>query len=222
MFLCCSDIVPLTSTEMIYTCVVMLMGAILYAVVVGNVMLVLANLNAPSQRHTEEIMKVADYMRYRGFGKSLMKKVIDFTEAEWKRMRGFNEREVMAHLPESLQTEIARHLHAKMLSSVSFFKDSHSGFINAVVLAFHTSMLLPNTIMIRRNQVGDRMYFVAKGSVELLDRGQVYAVLQEGSLRSRNSVAFLGEVRHRIRVVVVHRVGHEFGAHLLTHCLRVR
>lgn len=175
------DIVPLTQTEMIYTCIVMLIGAILYAVVVGNVMLVLANLNAPSQRHTEEIMKLVMYMRYRKFPSNLMKKVIDFTEAEWKRMRGYNEREIMAHLPESLQTEIARHLHAKMLSSVSFFKDSHSGFINAVVLAFHTAMLLPNTIMIRRNQPGDKMFFVAKGSIELLDRGQVYAVLQEGS-----------------------------------------
>ena len=175
------DIVPLTQTEMIYTCCTMLLGAILYAVVVGNVMLVLANLNAPSQRHVEEIMKVADYMRYRQFPAPLMKKVIDFTEAEWKRMRGFDEKEVMAHLPESLQTEVARHLHAKMLSSVSFFKDSHSGFINAVVLAFHTTMLLPNTIMLRRNQPGDKLWFISKGSVELIDRGQVYAVLGEGS-----------------------------------------
>lgn len=35
--------------------------------------------------------------------------------------------------------------------------------------------------MMRRNQPGSCMFFVSKGSVELLDRGQVYAVLGEGA-----------------------------------------
>ena len=112
-------------------------------VVVGNVMLVLGNLNASAQRHTEEIMKVGDYMRSRKFPPSLQQKVFDFTEAEWKRMQGYDEREIIAHLPQALQIEVARHLHAKMLQTVSFFQGSHAGFINEVVLALHTTMLLP-------------------------------------------------------------------------------
>lgn len=175
------DIVPLTSAEMVYTCVVMIVGALFFAVTTGTMMLLLANLNAPSQRHTEEIIKVADYMRYRSFPPPLVQKVLAHTEAEWQRLRGYDERQVMAHLPESLQVEVARHLHARMLGSVSFFRGSHAGFINAVVLALHTAMLLPNTVMCRRNQPGDRMFFVSRGSVELLDKGQVYAVLQEGA-----------------------------------------
>lgn len=110
-------------------------------------MLVLANLNASAQRHTEEIMKVGDYMRSRKFPPALQQKVFDFTEAEWKRMQGYDEREIMAHLPAALQIEVARHLHAKMLRTVSFFQGSHAGFINEVVLALHTTMLLPGSVL---------------------------------------------------------------------------
>lgn len=109
-------------------------------------MLVLGNLNASAQRHTEEIMKVGDYMRSRKFPPQLQQKVFDFTEAEWKRMQGYDEREIIAHLPAALQIEIARHLHAKMIKTVSFMQGSHAGFINEVVLALHTTMLLPGSV----------------------------------------------------------------------------
>lgn len=96
-------------------------------------------------------------------------------------MRGHNEQEIISHLPPSLQTEIARHLHSKMIESVAFFRDCHSSFIHAVILALRSLILLPNTIIVRKNEPGNKMYFIAHGAVELLDAGQVYAVLKDGA-----------------------------------------
>lgn len=77
------DIVPQTTIEMAFSCFVMILGAIMYAGIVGNVMLVLNSLNAASMRHTEHIMKVANYMRYRKFPERLTNQVLQFSEAEW-------------------------------------------------------------------------------------------------------------------------------------------
>lgn len=86
-------------SEMMFTCFVELLGAIVYAAIVGNVMLVLENLNSQSQRHTATIMTVINYMQYRKFPPELRTRVLEYTEAQWKRMKGHDEEGILATLP---------------------------------------------------------------------------------------------------------------------------
>lgn len=174
------DIVPITLAEMLYTVCVMIVGAIMYAAIVGNVMLVLNNLNAQSQQHTSAILKFANYMRYRGFPTDLRKRVLDYVEAEWQRNRGHDENMMLHTLPLALQTDISRHLHGKLIEQVGWLNESEVGFINAVALALKDTILLPNILVTRKGQPGQCMYFIVSGSIELIDTGQVYAVLTAG------------------------------------------
>jgi hypothetical protein len=174
------DIVAVNEGEMLFASAVMLLGAVMYGAIVGNVMLVLGNLNAQSSRHMMLLMSVTSYMHYRRFPAALRDRVLEYTEAQWKRLKGHDEEGILASLPVSLQTEIAVFLHGEMASKVPFFKGCTPSFIRCVVRALQHSVYLPRALIIYQDEPGDEMFFVSTGTVELLDGGVVFSVASPG------------------------------------------
>ena len=184
------DIHAITGPDMICTSLVMVGGALMYAVVVGNVIIALQNLNAQSQRHTELILRVSHYMKSKKLPIRLQQKVIAFTEANWKRTKGQDENKLMAHLPPCLKVEIARHLYSEMIRTVSFLRECNTAFINALVVHLQSTLLLPRTLLCRKNEAGEHMYFLVHGAIELLESGQVYSVVNDGSYVGESALLY--------------------------------
>ncbi len=96
-------------------------------------------------------------------------------------MNGYDEHELVYTLPNSLQTEISLYLHHRLIESVDLFNNCPVGFLNAIAVAMSSKICLANTLITCKGQPGDCMYFISSGTIELIDGGQVYAVLSDGS-----------------------------------------
>ena len=85
-------------------------------------------------------------------------------------------------LPSALQKELAMHIHADVIEKVPIFKGATDAFIKEIVMKLTPAMFTPGDYVFREGEIGHNMYFISRGSVEILSEksGQVFASISEG------------------------------------------
>ena len=68
-----------------------------------------------------------------------------------------------------------------LIKSVPFFRNSDSRIISDVVNRLKFEPFLPGDVIIMEGTMGDKMYFIEEGIVEIMVKNQVIATLNEGS-----------------------------------------
>lgn len=99
--------------------------------------------------------------------------------------------QVLKGFPECLQADICLHLNRTLLQNCKAFKGSTKGCLRALAMKFKTTHAPPGDTLVHAGDVISALYFISRGSIEIL-KGDVV-------------VAILGK-------------GREFGTQKLTHC----
>lgn len=175
------DITPQGSAQTYYAMATMGLGAAMYGYIIGNVASLLANLDVIRSRHLQRIETVNHFMRDRHVPRELQARVRDYYNYLWDSRLG-QESALLEDLPRPLRVEIALHLNRAILEKVPLFEGAGDEFYRELVLHLEPMVFLPGQILMRRGEVGDQLYFINKGSVEVLSRddSEVLAVLSDG------------------------------------------
>ena len=85
-------------------------------------------------------------------------------------------------MEDSLKVEISLHIHKRLINRVPFFKDTDKEFIGEIILQLKTKVFLPGDYIFKKGDVGNSMYFISSGSVNVLsaDESSIVATLNEG------------------------------------------
>lgn len=165
------DISPGRSVEYLLAILIMLMGASLYAFVIGGVASLLSNLQAAKNSHWEHMESVEGYLRVRKVPDHLSTRVHNYYEYLWERHKGLNEGDLLRDLPESLRLEIMLHLARDVLEHVPLFQHSSGVLRNALLTALKPVTYAPGNLLVREGEVGKAMVFITRGEVEIV-RGE--------------------------------------------------
>ncbi len=175
------DIVPQGGSQVGYAMVVMGLGAAMYGYIIGNVASLLANLDVIRSRHLGRLETVNNFMRDRKVPRELQSRVRDYYNYLWESRMG-QQSEMLADLPPPLHTEIALHLNRAILEKVPIFEDASEEFMRELVLHFEPTVAIPGQHIVRRGDIGDQIFFINEGSVQVMapDETTVVAVLGDG------------------------------------------
>ncbi len=176
------DITPNRTVEYLLASVVMLMGASLYAVIIGGLASLLSNLQAAKNSHWEHIESVEQYLRARRVPADLGMRVHHYYEYLWDRHKGLNERTLLEDLPDSLRLDIMLHLARDILKHVPLFKHCSPVLRNTLLVALKPATYAPGNYLIREGEVGKNIIFITRGQVEILagDDGKIYGTMGPG------------------------------------------
>ncbi len=182
------DITPVTTIQQAYTMVVMLLGVGVYGYVIGNIASIMGNLDIAKSVHQEKVEKINDFMVSNHLPQDVQRRVKDYFSYLWDTRKGYDEASVFADLPESFKIEFSLFLNKDILERVPLFKGASNAFIKDVVMCLQSSLYLPGDAVCRFGEIGDKMYFVNKGTVEVknMEETLTYTTLQSGD--------FFGEV----------------------------
>ena len=182
------DITPATNGEMLYTMMVMLLGVGVYGYVIGNVASLLTNIDPARIRHRELVEKVTAFMRYRRVPGELQRRILNYYEYLWEKRLGYDELAAISDLPPTLRAEVSLFLNQDIIQKVPLFQGGSEEFIRAIVSEMHPVIYMPGDYIIRAGDLGDEMYFISLGTVEVVspDGTAVYATLTSGD--------FFGEI----------------------------
>jgi len=184
------DIVPSqkSNIEMLYTMLVQFMGVGTYGYIIGNVANLISNIDQAKTRHRQRLDSVANFMKSKKIPKHLQERTFDYFNYLWATRKGYDHAAILAELPESFKYEFALHLNKSILEKVPMFEDAAPALVKEIVICLRPCIYAPGDVICIYGEIGDRMYFINKGAVEVVsqDGKQQYAIIREGD--------FFGEI----------------------------
>lgn len=87
--------------------------------------------------------------------------------------------QVLKGFPECLQADICLHLHRALLQHCPAFHGASKGCLRALAVKFKTTHAPPGDTLVHLGDVLSTLYFISRGSIEILRDDVVVAILGE-------------------------------------------
>lgn len=85
--------------------------------------------------------------------------------------------QVLKGFPECLQADICLHLNRTLLQNCKAFKGSTKGCLRALAMRFKTTHAPPSDTLVHAGDIISALYFISRGSIEILRGDVVVAIL---------------------------------------------
>ncbi len=184
------DISPNLSknAELVFTMFVQILGVGAYGYIIGNIANMLSNMDIAKVRHQERTDRMNSFMKSKKIPQQLQEQVHQYYNYLWHTRRGYDDMTVLADLPDSFRFEFAMLLNQSIIEKAPLFSGASPSLLREVVAQLKPAIHVPGDAICVYGEIGDKMYFINKGSVEVVspDAAQVYATLREGD--------FFGEI----------------------------
>ena len=187
------DVVPVTSAETLYAFSWMVLGVTINATIIGNVANIVANLETDSSEFVKKADDIKHYMHTHHVNQGLQDRVEHFMGYLWTAHNGAtNEWGFISELPYTLQMAISDHTRLKYVKDCPFFDFCSNEIIKALAMCLKPLMFSMGDVLVQYNDMGQEMYFLEKGSVEVVsgDGSTVYATLQKGAFFGETALFF--------------------------------
>nr|XP_033793705.1 potassium voltage-gated channel subfamily H member 3 [Geotrypetes seraphini] len=170
-----------TDTEKIFSICTMLIGALMHAVVFGNVTAIIQRMYARRFLYHSRTRDLRDYIRIHRIPKSLKQRMLEYFQTTWSVNNGIDTNELLQSLPDELRADIAMHLNKEILQ-LPIFESASRGCLRSLSLNIKPSFCTPGEYLIRQGDALQAFYFICSGSMEVLKDDVVLAILGKGDL----------------------------------------
>ncbi|XP_069565197.1 potassium voltage-gated channel subfamily H member 4a [Brachyistius frenatus] len=170
-----------TDAEKIFSICIMLMGALMHAVVFGNVTAIIQRMYSRRSLYHTRMKDLKDFIRVHRLPQQLKQRMLEYFQATWSVNNGINANELLHDFPDELRADIAMHLNKDILQ-LPVFERASRGCLRSLSLHIKTSFCAPGEYLIRHGDALQANYFVCSGSLEVLKDGLVLAILGKGDL----------------------------------------
>lgn len=175
---------PVTTLEFFFVIGNNIMGVCMFGVLVGNIGLILSQINADKSRFQTTVDKTKQYMTTKHFPQDFQDQVKRWYDYVWTRYSTLNEQEDLLTLPGKLQGDMALMTHIDALRRVKLFDGCGEYILRVVALSLQQRIYNPGDFIVLKNEIGLEMYIIQDGIVEVLDFHDdeeiVYAALTAG------------------------------------------
>ncbi|XP_016133826.1 potassium voltage-gated channel subfamily H member 2a isoform X2 [Sinocyclocheilus grahami] len=197
------NVSPNTNSEKIFTICVMLIGALMYASIFGNVSAIIQRLYSGTARYHTQMLRVREFIRFHQIPNPLRQKLEEYFQHAWSYTNGIDMNAVLKGFPECLQADICLHLNRTLLQNCKAFKGSSKGCLRALAMKFKTTHAPPGDTLVHAGDVISALYFISRGSIEILKGDVVVAILGKNDIFGEpiNLYARPGKSRSDVRAL---------------------
>ena len=190
------DITPHRNVEYVLSMIVILIGASMWAFIIGNIASLLSSLDSAKTTFWNRVELVTQFLRSRRVPQEVNENVRGYYEYTWSRYRGANERNLLADLPAPLRLEVLTHLAHEVLERVPLFRHCGPVLRHELLMALEPTIMTPGGFAVREGEMANGIYFISRGTIEVLsDNGATsHGTLEDGDYFGDLSL-LLGERR---------------------------
>ncbi|XP_025991228.1 potassium voltage-gated channel subfamily H member 6 isoform X8 [Solenopsis invicta] len=180
------NVAPNTDAEKIFTIIVMLIGSLMYASIFGNVSAIIQRLYSGTARYHTQMLRVREFIRFHQIPNPLRQRLEEYFQHAWTYTNGIDMNSVLKGFPECLQADICLHLNRNLLNNCRAFEAASPGCLRALSLKFKTTHAPPGDTLVHRGDVLTSLYFISRGSIEILKDDIVMAILSKDDIFGEN------------------------------------
>lgn len=184
------NVAPSTQREKIFSIAIMILGALLYATIFGNVTAIFNRLYSGAQRYSVQRARVSEFIKFHQIPNPLRYRLEDYFKHAWNFSNGIDMNMVLRGFPDFLQADICLHLNRQLLTSQDAFKGASQGCLRTLSMKFKTTHAPAGDTLVHRSDIINALYFISRGNIEVLDKDNIcVAMLNKGDI--------FGEYMHR-------------------------
>ncbi|XP_051970649.1 potassium voltage-gated channel subfamily H member 2-like [Xyrauchen texanus] len=176
------NVSPNTNPEKIFSICVMLIGSLMYASIFGNVSAIIQRLYSGTARYHTQMLRVREFIRFHQIPNPLRQRLEEYFQHAWSYTNGIDMNAVLKGFPECLQADICLHLNRTLLQNCKAFKGSSKGCLRALGMKFKTTHAPPGDTLVHAGDVLTALYFISRGSIEILRGDVVVAILGKNDI----------------------------------------
>ena len=180
------DVTPKTNPSRLFTMVVMMIGAALYGVIVGQISRIMMASDRRQASTNEKLESMAAFFRFYDIPGDLQKNVLKFYNHLLSSKLNEDEEKILADLPEGLRAEIKIYMNVKLIAKVTMFQGVSQSCLVAAAAGLEQIYFNPDSPIIRKGEQGGEMYLIGHGCVRVHVGDHFIATLEQG--------AFFGEM----------------------------
>ncbi|XP_076851658.1 potassium voltage-gated channel subfamily H member 4a [Brachyhypopomus gauderio] len=170
-----------TDAEKIFSICTMLIGALMHAVVFGNVTAIIQRMYARRSLYHTRMKDLKEFTRVHSLPQQLKQRMLEYFQTTWSVNNGIDANELLHDFPDELRADIAMYLNKDILQ-LPLFSSASRGCLRSLSLHIKTSFCAPGEYLIRQGDALHAHHFVCSGSLEVLKDDMVLAILGKGDL----------------------------------------
>nr|XP_057903733.1 potassium voltage-gated channel subfamily H member 8 [Doryrhamphus excisus] len=174
-----------TDAEKIFSICVMLIGALMHALVFGNVTAIIQRMYSRWSQYHTRTKDLKDFIRVHHLPHTLKQRMLEYFQTTWSVNNGIDCNELLKDFPDELRSDITMHLNKEILE-LSLFASASRGCLRSLSLHITTTFCAPGEYLLREGDALQAIFFVCSGSMEVLKDGMVLAILGKGDLIGAN------------------------------------
>lgn len=174
------DITPDTNTQRIFTMGVMLVGVGVYGVIIGQVSRLMMLADKYTEERKEKMANLHSYMKYYNIPASLQRQVFSFYNHLIKKNISDQDIQIIKDLPHALQNELNIYTKIKLIRDVHIFKHCSTPCLKMIAERLEQTFHSPNEYIIKKGEMGEEMFIIGHGEVQVSSGEKVLAELKAG------------------------------------------
>ncbi|XP_050537378.1 potassium voltage-gated channel subfamily H member 8 isoform X2 [Daktulosphaira vitifoliae] len=185
-----------TSTEKIFSIITMLIGALMHAVVFGNVTAIIQRMYSRRSLYQSKWRDLKDFLTLHQVPSELKHRMQDYFQTMWSLNHGIDIHEflyqTLKEFPEELRGDVSMHLHREILQ-LPIFESASQGCLKLLSLHIRSNFCAPGEYLIHKGDALTSIYYLCNGSMEVVQNGMVVAILGKGDLVGCDISMWLGQ-----------------------------
>ncbi|CAH1375325.1 potassium voltage-gated channel subfamily H member 8 isoform X2 [Tenebrio molitor] len=170
-----------TTSEKIFSICVMLIGALMHAVVFGNVTAIIQRMYSRRSLYQTKWRDLKDFFTLHQIPKELKQRMQDYFQTIWSLNHGIDIHETLKEFPEELRGDVSMHLHREILQ-LPIFEEASQGCLKLLSLHIRNNFCAPGEYLIHKGDALSYIYYICNGSMEVVQNSMVVAILGKGDL----------------------------------------
>ncbi|XP_052893381.1 potassium voltage-gated channel subfamily H member 8 [Anopheles moucheti] len=170
-----------TLSEKIFSIIMMLIGALMHAVVFGNVTAIIQRMYSRRSLYQSKWRDLKDFIALHQMPKELKQRMQDYFQTMWSLNHGIDVYEILKEFPEELRGDISMHLHREILQ-LPIFESASQGCLKLLSLHIKANFCAPGEYLIHKGDALSYIYYICNGSMEVMQNNMVVAILGKGDL----------------------------------------
>lgn len=186
---------PKIDADLTLVILLQILGSLIIWILIARVNQLYKSANGSKIKYQDIMAQVKHYMKRRQLPYSTQRRIVDYYEFCFQ-YRYFCEAEILNTLSPLMRQEIGMHVCRKLVENVTFFNNLPLSLITRIVALLKSEIFLPNDVIVRANQPGDCMYFIASGTVAIYtSTGKEVCHLEDGAYFGEIALVMLDERR---------------------------
>ncbi|XP_055607750.1 potassium voltage-gated channel subfamily H member 8 isoform X2 [Uranotaenia lowii] len=159
----------------------MLIGALMHAVVFGNVTAIIQRMYSRRSLYQSKWRDLKDFIVLHQMPKELKQRMQDYFQTMWSLNHGIDIYEILKEFPEELRGDISMHLHREILQ-LPIFESASQGCLKLLSLHIKANFCAPGEYLVHKGDALSYIYYICNGSMEVMQNDMVVAILGKGDL----------------------------------------